>query len=197
MIGLTNGNDTYIGTSGNDMVQGLDGADILFGRQGDDTLQGGNGNDELHGGSSTDYLYGGNGDDKIYDTRGGAEIHGGNGADFIATRDLDSTFIGSVVYGGSGMDRITCEASADIWGGTGTDSITISNGTHDLYYNQGDTPQRETVHGFTVNHYLSCQDIPGVGFTKVDTPNARVIDFATIHLLLADYHGFVSIDFLY
>ena len=57
-------------------------------------------------------------------------VNGGNGADWIATTTVDLTGVsGSTIDGGAGHDTIKFNdaASAQVWGGAGTDSISAGN----------------------------------------------------------------------
>ncbi len=65
-VTLTEGNDSYSGSSGINWVLGLGGNDSIEGDAGNDTLDGGAGNDTLNGGSGDDSLIGGAGNDSYY-----------------------------------------------------------------------------------------------------------------------------------
>ncbi|TRW98362.1 calcium-binding protein [Paracoccus sp. M683] len=77
LIGLYDGNDSYVGHIG---------ADSVDGGTGNDTLDGGAGNDELTGGGGNDRLIGGSGDDRFYiagNDVGTDYFNGGTGSDVI------------------------------------------------------------------------------------------------------------------
>ncbi|WP_244275158.1 calcium-binding protein [Pseudovibrio sp. Ad13] len=69
---LSEGNDTFTGTSSDDLIMGLGGNDTLNAGSGNDTLVGGAGNDQLKGGSGNDtYVFSrGFGKDTLTETSG-------------------------------------------------------------------------------------------------------------------------------
>ncbi|SDQ14427.1 calcium-binding protein [Pseudovibrio sp. Tun.PSC04-5.I4] len=84
---LTDGNDSFTGTSSEDLITGFGGNDTLKGGSGNDTLVGGEGNDQLLGGSGDDiYVFERNfGRDDITETSGTDTIRF---ADGITLSDL-------------------------------------------------------------------------------------------------------------
>jgi Ca2+-binding RTX toxin-like protein len=129
------GNDTLDGGLGDDAVNGGDGMDTLTGGSGNDTVDGGNGNDTLDGnvgndrllslGLSADSIDGGDGIDLLvldrsassaalqFDLRQPDTLQGlGDGTQIIHIEQLTFT-------GGSGNDRITGGALADVLVGNG------------------------------------------------------------------------------
>ncbi|MBZ6076896.1 cadherin domain-containing protein [Microvirga puerhi] len=62
-IGVTDGVDTFTGSTKNDKLTGTAGSDILLGGNGNDKLYGLDGDDILNGGQGKDMLYGGKGKD--------------------------------------------------------------------------------------------------------------------------------------
>lgn len=136
------GDDTIFADSGGagfDRVYGGDGNDVIDGGNGGtDTLFGGEGHDTISGGTDRDVLYGDAGDDLIYGNRagGGAStgdtLYGGDGNDTLYA--ADSSILGSVLYGGTGADRLiggtandtlTGGAGDRMFGGAGDDIFTI------------------------------------------------------------------------
>jgi Ca2+-binding RTX toxin-like protein len=132
---LTEGNDTYTGTSGADVVYGLGGSDNINGGSGTggDKLYGGGGNDLLYGMGGDDLLEGGDGDDVLDGGAGGDTLRGGAGNDTLGggsgSQDAGYDYFGSYVDPGAGNEYE---------GGRGDDTL---NGTTrvDLYlFSQGD-----------------------------------------------------------
>jgi Ca2+-binding RTX toxin-like protein len=101
--GVTEGNDTLVGTAGDDVMNGLGGDDQIYGMDGNDTLVGGVGNDQLSGQGGNDSLDGGAGDDVLYGGAGNDTLDGGAGNDYLRGEE------GNDVYRfgpGSGQDTI-------------------------------------------------------------------------------------------
>jgi Ca2+-binding RTX toxin-like protein len=129
---LTDGADTYTGTSGPDVIEARGGNDVVSGAAGDDVIDGGAGNDRLNGddgndrligGEGADNLYGGNGNDTL-DGRGDASndsLVGGNGADVYLFGRGSGTDTINDVGDTSSVDMIRIDAGvapADIVVGT-------------------------------------------------------------------------------
>lgn len=125
------GDDLLVGGGGNDTIYGMGENDRIYGQDGDDLLFGGNGEDELFGGYGANTLLGGDYNDAIYvGPDPGCKAYGGAGDDGITVHGE------SVVYGGSGNDRLAAvnslehEASHDLLvGGNGDDWIYTNDST--------------------------------------------------------------------
>jgi Ca2+-binding RTX toxin-like protein len=154
---LTNGADTYIGTSGVDAIYGLDENDTISGLAGDDALYGEDGQDQLDGGAGNDLLNGGLGDDIILNVEFGDTVDGGAGFDVVTTNQtvfslMDSNKVTSLdavvststsagvtltgnagnnlLVGGYGTDTINAGLGDDIiYGGSGVDIVNIGAGS--------------------------------------------------------------------
>ncbi len=134
--------------AGNDTVWG--GYNFYIDGQGDDdylyamsnsTLIGGTGNDSLllfYSGNS--YAFGGDGNDSL--VTGGNQyeyttLDGGAGDDYISNVNIRTS-----ISGGAGNDSISNDSNTSaltIYGGTGDDTITLSNGGGNVVqYNSGD-----------------------------------------------------------
>ena len=113
---LTDQNDSVDGQAVSAAMQ-LDGglgADTITGGSGTDTIIGGEGNDSLHGWSGSDFIDGGAGNDTLVGSvNGSSTLSGGAGNDEI-----------SVHSHSAGLTIAT--------GGTGADTITLSDGSFDL-----------------------------------------------------------------
>src|SRR5262249_51340510 len=102
--------DYYGYSNGNDTVYGGDGNDQLFG---DNQYGGGNGNDVLYGDAGDDTLYGHDGNNTLFGGDGNDRLFGCAGIDNF--------------YGGPGDETINWNNDGVADGGTGSDTITISN----------------------------------------------------------------------
>ena len=140
------GNDTLNGNDGNDDLNGDEGNDLLNGGLGNDDLRGGAGNDTLNGDAGNDTLDGGFGDDTLNGGAGRDTLIWSSGNDTLNGGDDDDTFDLNGVYSGEGSIFAIGDAGDDVFdlflpagtsgtssgtidGGTGTDILTISNGT--------------------------------------------------------------------
>ncbi|SNY04124.1 calcium-binding protein [Paractinoplanes atraurantiacus] len=165
-----------IGGSGNDRLIGTPRADQLAGGPGNDVIAGSGGDDLLAGGAGRDYLNGAAGNDELYgdepDTSAGVAadtLLGGPGRDTVnydgytkplfidldgaaddgqaGERDNVGTDVENV-YGGSGNDRITGNAAANlinagggnnvVRGGAGNDDLDAADGLNYFYGDAGD-----------------------------------------------------------
>jgi len=115
------GDDDLRGGADNDTIFGEAGDDVLNGSTGDDTLDGGDGNDDLDGGGNNDTLSGGAGVDTLSGGAGDDTLNGDAGND--------------VLNGGFGNDTLDGGRGDDVYiynGGNDTDTITDSDGAHDV-----------------------------------------------------------------
>ena len=151
------GNDLIAGGGGTDILKGGDGNDVLDGGTendqlngdtGDDLIHGGTGLDTLNGGLGSDYLFGGADNDKLFGGAGSDMLDGGDDNDILA--DADNLLIyGTVstdrdeiigglgndtIYGGydimrgdDGADSFNVKNQGTVYGGTGSDIITVTN----------------------------------------------------------------------
>lgn len=135
------GNDTIIGGRYTSWLSGDDGDDFIDGRNSSSRLRqidGGSGNDTLYSGSFAHPMHGNAGNDVIY-TRG--EAYGDAGDDRIEA--LEQQRDGIALYGGSGNDYLTAEATGALGnqnalqGGTGADTL-IGSARADIIYTGGD-----------------------------------------------------------
>lgn len=101
--------DTAIGGPGADVISGGGGEDSLAGGAGDDTLDAGDGNDDLDGETGRDALTGGSGND---------QLDGGEDED-----RLD---------GQEGRDTLTAGLGDELTGGTGLDTVDVSDADRPL-----------------------------------------------------------------
>ena len=170
------GNDTLSGESGNDRLDGEFGDDSIYGSAGNDVLLGGDGSDRLEGGVGNDTLIGGAGNDVLI---------GGAGVDVVsyatATQDIDlrlqtgtpmevAGFGADCVTeiegleGGSGNDRLTGDAGANILlGGAGDDRLDGGAGNDTLVGGAGTDAASYTgaTAGVTVNLTLTTAQATG------------------------------------
>ncbi len=129
------GNDKLFGDAGNDFVYGGTGLDTLYGGSGDDYVFGGISNDILYGSSGTDFLEGGDGDDKMSDTSDftnyGTNI---NEHDAMVGGFGNDTFYGGydTMWGNGGSDIFYVKNQGIVYGGTGNDTITVTNSNAQL-----------------------------------------------------------------
>ncbi|XVU25214.1 calcium-binding protein [Actinoplanes sp. CA-054009] len=168
--------EAIVGGSGNDRLIGTPRADWLAGGPGNDVIAGSGGNDILYGSGGRDYINGAAGDDQLYgdEPNAGTGVHadtllGGPGRDTVNYDgyakplfiDLDGAAgddgqagerdtVGADVenvYGGSGNDRITGNAAANlidagggnnvVRGGGGNDNLTAVDGLNYFYGDAG------------------------------------------------------------
>jgi len=157
---LTNGNDTYLGTSDGDIVNGLDGNDRINGSSGNDTIDGGAGNDVLTGGVGADALIGGTGNDWAYytssssavsvnlqnGTASGGDAQGDtlNGIERLQGSSFDDTLVGddasnNTLFGRTGDDALFGRGGNDgLDGGAGADALHGGGGSDWAYYSRSD-----------------------------------------------------------
>lgn len=116
----------------------------IRGTAGYDTLRGTSGVDVIHGGAGKDDIFGYGNNDIICGGAGADTIRGGHGVDRI--------------YGQTGSDVIRDRRNAKIWGGYGTDSISLTEPGSDSYVNAGPDPDYIfidlAIGKFTVNGSL-------------------------------------------
>ena len=156
-------NETIVGGSGDDVISVSNSAKItrvLFGGAGNDSLVGGVANDRLSGDDGNDTLVGGAGNDLLIGGAGSDVFSGGKGggdavtygyATAPLTVSIDNIANDGVageqdnvktdvenIYGGSGSDTLT-GSSADnvIYGGAGNDLITGLGGKDSLFGESG------------------------------------------------------------
>lgn len=156
-----NGNDVLFGGAGNDLVYGDAGDDKIEGEAGDDILAGGDGDDVVSGGDGNDRIEGGTGADLLLDGTGRDTVSGGEGDDHVVVA-LDGDQ--DIYDGGAGTDTLDlsatecgvdidlAEGSAEgseigindvsgfeiVRGGTGSDTISGSDGNETLSGGVGD-----------------------------------------------------------
>ncbi len=142
---LTEGNDTWTGTTTDDWVWGLAGNDTLNGVGGPDRLDGGEGNDSVQGGEGDDTLTGGAGSDVINggvgaDTASYAEAAAGVTVNLALTSaqntvgaGLDTLSLIEQVTGSAFNDTLTGTSSANqIAGEEGNDTLNGAAGADTL-----------------------------------------------------------------
>ncbi len=143
---ITEGADSYWGTTGNDSVNGLGGDDQLVGNEGNDTLIGGAGNDLLDGGTGSDTMTGGLGDDTfVIDATTDVVIENtGEGNDIVQSSitytlgvDIENlTLTGTSAINGTGttLANVLIGNIADntLDGGLGADTM-IGGAGNDIY----------------------------------------------------------------
>jgi Ca2+-binding RTX toxin-like protein len=185
------GGDDYLGGGDNDdrLLAG-DGNDRLEGDSGQDTLIAGSGNDLLSGGARSDRLEGGSGRDTH---------RGGEGNDTIVEEGVDA----SKVYGDSGNDhlvyrsgRFDAAAPGDLFagsynGGSGFDTLAITNDTYFLEFEGPELFERETR---TEIHWSGREFV--VHFTgggSDDFPGRRGFTFTGVEQV--ELHDDSAIDF--
>ncbi|MGE0152696.1 MAG: beta strand repeat-containing protein [Reyranellaceae bacterium] len=147
------GSDTVYGEGGDDTIDGDAGADTLYGGGGDDRVFGGAdaAGDTLYGGIGNDTLYGGGGDDTLMGLSGLDTLYGGANADLFAYEPDNAQGAAPFVvrlWSGEGTHPGTTVSLAgglgyswsnDIMiGGTGIDTISLTNGNDILLFNTGD-----------------------------------------------------------
>lgn len=139
------GEDYIIGGSGPDEIHGGADGDQLYGEFDDDAIYGDDGNDYIEGNDGSDMLWGGSGDDNIHAGDGNDTVDGGTGIDDISGDDGDDVITAegaSDLEGDAGNDSITLTGDFTleddylvIYGGSGTDTIQIPDGTvAEAYY---------------------------------------------------------------
>jgi Ca2+-binding RTX toxin-like protein len=118
---LTEGPDTFTGSSYADTIYGGGGDDRLYGQAGDDLVDGGDGADQLYGGDSDDRLLGQAGADWLSGGSGADALEGGAGTDTLQGEDG-----GDTLSGGAGDDTLRGGAGSDTYRfapGDGRDTI--------------------------------------------------------------------------
>jgi Ca2+-binding RTX toxin-like protein len=111
----TPGDDTIVGTPGDDVIRGFAGDDVIHGRGGHDVICGNFGHDDLTGGP---------GADRVFGDRASDHLNGGVGDDRL---DEGNSHLTGLVEGAAGDDLMTAEGSAEIDGGEGNDTVTVTN----------------------------------------------------------------------
>ena len=129
------GPDTIYGGSGGNSITALGGNDLIYGGAGSNTIQGGSGNDTIYGGSGSYSINCGLGDDVIYGNGGSGTIHGGSGNDVINCASATSSV---QIYGDSGSDTITGSNHGDtIYGGSGGSNVIYGGSGGNVIYGGG------------------------------------------------------------
>ena len=129
--------------AGDDLVSGSEFDDLLLGNDGNDTLQGGGGNDTIQGGAGQDMLDGGDGNDRLFgqagnDTLcgqlGNDRLDGGSGLNKLTEFGNVNFTITNTSLSGVGTDTLANLQVAELTGGTGNNTFTVSswNGTGSL-----------------------------------------------------------------
>ncbi|GAB3267055.1 calcium-binding protein [Kineosporia babensis] len=123
----TKGDDRLVAKRIGDVLCGLGGNDVLLGSAGKDTLDGGAGDDILNGGLGADVLIGGSGTDTLSyaDRTTPVTVDLSSKAGVGGKNENDRIFAGiEDVLGGTGNDRITGNALANLLtGGAGNDLL--------------------------------------------------------------------------
>lgn len=133
---------TLYGGAGQDLIFGSQGADLIRDEDAA-TIYGGGGNDDIRLGSlqnaaAPGWIEGEDGDDIIDVYGGGHHIRGGEGNDDISVSAAPGLGV-STIYGGSGDDKLTAEASVEAHGGDGSDYFNVFGpGVATLYGGSGD-----------------------------------------------------------
>ncbi|GGE16503.1 Ca2+-binding protein, RTX toxin-related [Gemmobacter megaterium] len=121
--------DSLEGSYSADEIYGYGGNDTLLGLGGEDSIYGGDGNDRITSGWSDDgsALHGDAGDDVIFAQSSHDRAYGGDGADRIFIGFSTHFVNGVMASGGDGDDyfRISSTNEADIYGGSGTDTLEV------------------------------------------------------------------------
>jgi Ca2+-binding RTX toxin-like protein len=152
-VDLGSGDDTYIGNSVAEIITGGEGADHILAGAGDDVIIGGAGVDHIEGGDGDDVitdtdapgvLLGGAGDDVITGLDGVVQVDGGADTDILFgvesedNASLDNITNVETISSLGGDDTLTIDAVGNktiadirIDGGSGTDSIQVSDGVSD------------------------------------------------------------------
>ena len=150
------GTNKLVAGSGMDTLQGGSGHDTLVGG-GQSLLMGGTGNNYLSGGltsSSHDTLIGGTGNDKIVLSAGNNVASAGTGQSTVYGGSGHDTLIGggrSALHAGSGGSTLlggtVAGAHDTLYGGTGRDSLSVTQGNNQLHAGTGaDTLQGGSGH---------------------------------------------------
>lgn len=129
------GNDSIRAGSGNDSVLGGEGNDTLVGEAGNDTLRGGNGDDLIQGGTGSDRLDGGAGSDTVDYSDTGSNISVNLATNTVSGGTAQGDTISGFenIIGGSGNDTLTLSnISGSVIGGAGNDSIVGGTGDDTL-----------------------------------------------------------------
>ena len=131
--------DTLDGGAGNDTIKGGAGADTIDGQAGNDSLEGGAGNDSIDGGDGDDTILGDGGADSLTGGAGDDTMYGGEGADTLSGGAGNDT-----MQGDGGNDTFQFVGSEDgdvktVVGGTGTDTIDLSNYADERIADDGST----------------------------------------------------------
>ena len=185
------GNDTLTGTAyadflsggyGNDVIIGGGGKDVLQDNFGKNVLRGGSGNDEITSHGSDDQQFGDDGNDVLtYSSLSRANLQGGlirmdggAGGDQLV---VETTTAQARLIGGSGNDTITISegmvGASIINGGSGDDTITVTNGFSTITLGTGSDSVTIARDYYTpANQHITLTDyLPGtdsVGFSLAD-----------------------------
>ncbi|MFY0680730.1 MAG: tandem-95 repeat protein [Thalassovita sp.] len=156
------GRDSLYGGAGGDELNGGADYDYLYGEDGDDVLNGGEGGGNYQGGDGDDLINGGSGSDQLHGQYGSDTMNGGDGNDYFygqyeningvydvmnggAGNDIFYTvgyYSSDVVDAGSGDDQIYLQLQGghasrlihtNLTLGTGADTITLQNGSFNVY----------------------------------------------------------------
>ena len=108
------------GGAGNDILLGGSANDSLFGGEGDDVLNGNGGHDMLDGGGNNDVLTGGSGNDSL---------DGGSGSNTLVEGLNTSFTLTDASLTGNGTDTLANLQTANLTGGSGANTFTVSGWT--------------------------------------------------------------------
>ncbi|MEL6494791.1 MAG: CAP domain-containing protein [Cyanobacteria bacterium J06623_7] len=109
---------------------GLQSADSLVGSTTDDTLEGYGGNDTLKGNAGNDLLKGGDGDDTLIGHEGDDTLYGGAGSDRLYVASNDRITLSDTQVTGDGTDIFSNIEFANLYGGSGNNTIDARNATN-------------------------------------------------------------------
>jgi Ca2+-binding RTX toxin-like protein len=159
---------------------GEDGDDQWRGSLVDDDFHGGAGQDRLSGGDGGDDLYGGEGDDSLYGDRGTDHLEGGAGNDRLSGGlDADDLYGGDgfdSIDGGAGDDHLIgdSDSQSDLYaGGSGNDSLDLSNALAPVYVNLATGNLQQLIDGLTVtDRIVSIEAVIGSDYADHLTGNS-------------------------
>ena len=200
-------NETLNGGSANDLIYGYDGNDMLYGNAGNDKIYGGLGDDKAYGGTGSDQLYGeadndthdgGDGNDYLNGGSGNDTLIGGNGFDTLMGSDGDDKLIGGSgdkFDGGAGNDffgyTLSCNISKMVYtdpmglfdGGTGTNTLKITNSATHVDYYSGATAKAVTnifLDGYYENGKYISQSFISLGGEDIYSGDSIVAEFSNL-----------------